>query len=97
MDSIKYLHFEISTSKEGDYKVPFLQLISAMNLSQESEIESLKLAVLPTIMCTAAGLGKLAKLKEAIALVSFFSFFCGPTSVIRVYAIRTKKQHTKIT
>ena len=75
MDSIKYLHFEISTSKEGDYKVPFFQLISAMNLSQESEIESLKLAVLPTIMCTAAGLGKLAKLKEAIALVSLFSIF----------------------
>ncbi|XP_063686395.1 L-asparaginase-like [Bolinopsis microptera] len=42
------------------------KVISALEVSSQKEIQALREAILPTVMCNAAGLGKLDKLTEAV-------------------------------
>ena len=44
-------------------------MISALELSSQDEMVALRDAILPTVMCSAAGGGRLDKLQEAVEQV----------------------------
>ena len=48
------------------------QLISAMELTSQKEVHALRDAILPTVMCNAAKLGNIEKLREAVQQVLYW-------------------------
>ena len=49
-----------------------IQLISVLEAPSEAGIEMLRNAIIPSLMCHAAGLGKMSKLNEAVQEVNIF-------------------------